>query len=57
MEMYPRHISKFIEKVSKGIEPELLGESTIVWWQNVKMNIGTPVSTKIFYKLFRKCLV
>ncbi len=57
MVMYPRHISQFIDKVSKGIEPELLGESTIVWWQNVKMNIGTPVSTKIFYKLFRKCLV
>jgi hypothetical protein len=43
--------------VSKGIEPELLGESTIVWWENVKHDIGTPVSTKIFYKLFRKVIL
>jgi hypothetical protein len=28
----PRFTSIFIEKVTRGIEPELLGTSTLTWW-------------------------
>ena len=55
--MYPRHIKKFLNKVSHGIEPELLGMSTIVWWQNLKLQIGIPENTKIFYKKFKACIL
>jgi hypothetical protein len=55
--MYPRHITEFIAKVSHGIEPELLGMSTLVWWQNLRLLVGIPENTKIFYKNFKKCIM
>jgi hypothetical protein len=32
LEKNPRFMTKFVEKVTKGIEPELLGISTLTWW-------------------------
>jgi hypothetical protein len=33
---HPRFITKFVKKVSAGIDPELLGQSTITWWPKVQ---------------------
>ena len=52
----PRFITKFVSNISSRIEPELLGVSTLTWWQNVHLQFGNFENTKLFYKLFRKCL-
>jgi hypothetical protein len=39
-----------------GIEPELLGVSTISWWNMVEQQFGTFENTKPFYTMFRNCL-
>jgi hypothetical protein len=33
LEKHPRFASTFVQKITKGIEPELLGMSTLTWWQ------------------------
>jgi hypothetical protein len=39
-----------------GIEPELLGVSTISWWNMVEQQFGKFANTKPFYTMFHKCL-
>jgi hypothetical protein len=39
-----------------GIEPKLLGVSTISWWNMVEQQFGTFDNTKPFYNMFRNCL-
>ena len=32
MSDHPRFVTTFVKKISSGIDPELLGTSTITWW-------------------------
>ena len=56
LEEHPRFCSKFVQKVRMGIEPELLGVSTISWWNMVEQQFGKFANTKPFYTMFRNCL-
>ena len=56
LEKYPRFASTFVQKITQGIEPELLGMSTLTWWKQVQFHIGNIENTKPFYNLFRVCI-
>jgi hypothetical protein len=37
---HPRYITTFVKKICTGIDPELLGTSTITWWNQVQGHFG-----------------
>lgn len=53
---HPRFTTKFISKIRTGIDPELLGTSTITWWDQVIFSVGKLENTKPLYKRFQRCI-
>ena len=37
---HPRYITTFVKQICTGIDPELLGTSTITWWNQVQGHFG-----------------
>jgi hypothetical protein len=37
---HPRYITTFVKNNCTGIDPELLGTSTITWWNQVQGHFG-----------------
>jgi hypothetical protein len=50
LEEHPRFATTFVNKITRSIEPDFLGPSTITWWHSVKFSIGEVSNTKPFYK-------
>lgn len=40
LEKNPRFTTTFVQKITQGVEPELLGMSTLTWWQHVQLYTG-----------------
>jgi hypothetical protein len=40
LEQYPRFATKFVHNVRQLIEPQLLGKSTITWWEEIASKYG-----------------
>lgn len=53
---HPRFVTTFIQKVRTGIDPDLLGVSTITWWDQLTLSQGKLENTKPFYNRFRQCI-
>ena len=57
LEEHPRFATKFVDKISRCIDPEFLGSSTITWWKNVKFSFEELKNTKPFYIKFCKFIL
>ena len=53
---HPRFVTTFIQKVRNGIDSDLLGVSTITWWDKLTISLGKLENTKPLYSKFRKCI-
>lgn len=54
---HPRFITQFISSFKSEIEPELLGRSTLLWWDEVRSCHSSLTNTKPLYSAFRKAIV
>ncbi len=54
---WPRFATQFVERVSRTIDIDLLGVSTLTWWGCVQEDYGQIQSTKPIYKKFRHLLL
>jgi hypothetical protein len=50
LEEHPRFATTFFSKVKSGIDPDLLGTSTLTWWDKVIFTVGKLNNTKPLYK-------
>ena len=57
LEENPRFTTKFISKIRTGIDPDLLGTSTITLWEQVIFAVGKLENTKPLYKNFKNCII
>ena len=54
---HPRFITDFVHKLSKGVDPDLLGRSTLTWWPEVQTEYGNITTVNPLYNRFRDILI
>lgn len=56
LEKHPRFASEFVSRIPQGIDHDLLGVSTLTWWDWAKAELGDKTTTTPFYQSFRSTL-
>lgn len=53
---HPRFATIFVQKMVTAIDTDILGSSTLTWWDWVQSEFASPETTKPFYQQFRHVL-